>query len=102
MKKLAALAMLSYLLSGASAQIRDFQWLIGKWKLGDRNIHEVWNQPDDQLAGEAFEIRGGDTIVTEVISLNFYKTRIIKFRMLPAISPRRLRHYVFGQQRICG
>ena len=60
------------------------------------------HQADDQLAGEAFEIRGGDTIVTEVICLNFYKTRIIIFRMLPAISPDRLRHYVFGQQRICG
>src|SRR5688500_765653 len=73
MNKLAALALLSLLLNEGSGQLLTFRWLIGLWKLGDRNIYEMWRQGDDQLIGEAFEVSGGDTAVTEVISLQFYK-----------------------------
>lgn len=83
MKKLAALAMLSLLLTEGRAQVQDFQWLIGRWKLGDRNIYEVWKQADGQLIGEAFEVKGSDTIVTEVISLQFYKNA---FHYIPDVA----------------
>lgn len=72
MKKLVALLFVFLSLNEAKAQLHDFKWLIGRWKLGDKSTYEVWKQADDGLAGEAFEIRGGDTIITEVVSLKFY------------------------------
>ena len=72
MKKLVALIFVFLSLSEAKAQLHDFTWLIGRWKLGDENTYEVWKQADDGLVGEAFEIRGRDTIITEVVSLKFH------------------------------
>lgn len=72
-KKLGAIAVLCLLLGEARAQFQDFQWLVGRWKLSDQNVYELWKQGDHGLVGEAFEIRGGDTIVTEAISLTFYQ-----------------------------
>jgi hypothetical protein len=51
------------------AQEKDFGWLIGTWKLKDKNIYERWKRSDggETLEGYSFKIREKDTIAMERI-----------------------------------
>jgi hypothetical protein len=54
------------------AQHHDFRWLTGTWKLKNKAAFEVWHvNADGDLSGKAFRIHGVDTIVTEVIKLEY-------------------------------
>jgi hypothetical protein len=58
----------------ANGQAPDsFHWLIGQWRLEGKNTFEVWELDGKQiLSGRAFQVKGADTLVTEVITLSFY------------------------------
>jgi hypothetical protein len=55
------------------AQQKEFSWLIGKWKLADKNIYEIWKLGEDakSLEGVSFRIKNADTTVTEQIKIVF-------------------------------
>src|SRR5688572_4329223 len=57
------------------AQQQSFHWMVGTWKLEGKNIYEVWhiNGGEKTLEGTSFMIKGSDTVVTEVISIQFYE-----------------------------
>jgi hypothetical protein len=51
----------------------DFEWLVGKWKVKDKPVFEIWKKGNDEqtLLGVSFRIQGADTVITERISLTF-------------------------------
>jgi len=58
--------------SPAQAQERNLEWLAGTWKLKDKPVFEVWEkQASGDLSGMAFRVNGLDTVVTEVIKLQY-------------------------------
>jgi hypothetical protein len=65
------------LLSAGSglAQRKEFPWLVGTWKVKDKNEFERWTThgEENSLTGKVFQVRGADTLITEVISLTFYE-----------------------------
>jgi hypothetical protein len=57
----------------ASAQQKDFSWLLGTWKLKDKNVYEQWTISADKnyLNGHSFRIKEGDTLSMEKIRFMF-------------------------------
>jgi hypothetical protein len=56
------------------AQQREFGWLVGTWKLKDKNAFEHWvyNEKENALYGISYRIKNtADTVVTEEIRLKF-------------------------------
>ena len=55
----------------ACAQQTEFSWLIGSWKLKDKNVFEVWQKEtgSNTLQGKSYKIVGRDTVILEKIQL---------------------------------
>lgn len=56
------------------AQQKEFGWLVGTWKLKDKNAFEDWvyNEKENALYGISYRIKStADTVVTEEITLKF-------------------------------
>lgn len=72
MKPLTASLLIILSLQLAYAQQADFTWLAGTWKLKNKAAFEIWSvDPDGSLSGKAFRIQTGDTVITEVIRLEY-------------------------------
>ena len=72
MKALLPLLVFILLCDAATAQRRDLQWLAGTWKLKNKQTFEVWKIHDNgDLSGKAFRLNGVDTVITEVIELQY-------------------------------
>ncbi|MEO5600831.1 MAG: DUF6265 family protein [Cyclobacteriaceae bacterium] len=54
-------------------QHKKFRWLIGTWKIKDKNEFEVWKikKGTATLSAMAFKVQGSDTLITEVINLTY-------------------------------
>jgi hypothetical protein len=61
------------LVSTASAQQKEFNWLIGTWKLQDKNVYERWGIAGDKksLDGLSFRVKEKDTVIMEKIRFTF-------------------------------
>ena len=61
------------LIAGAQAQQKEFSWLIGTWKLKDKNVFETWKNNADgkTLEGYSFRIKEGDTLGMEKIRFTY-------------------------------
>lgn len=58
------------LIAGASqAQVKEFGWLVGTWKVKDKMVFERWKPARDgkALEGFSFRVKGTDTIAMEQI-----------------------------------
>jgi hypothetical protein len=56
------------------AQQKEFGWLVGTWKLKDKNAFEHWiyREKENALYGISYKIKNtSDTVVTEEITLKF-------------------------------
>ncbi|MFD1002539.1 hypothetical protein ACFQ21_24655 [Ohtaekwangia kribbensis] len=56
------------------AQQKEFGWLVGTWKLKDKNAFEHWvyREKENVLYGISYRIKNtADTVVTEEITLKF-------------------------------
>lgn len=56
------------------AQQKEFAWLIGTWKLKDKNVFEHWvySEKENALYGISYRVKNtADTVVTEEITLKF-------------------------------
>lgn len=65
---------LSLLLAAAAqAQQKEFSWLIGTWKLKDKNVFETWKISADKktLEGYSFRVKKGDTLAMEKIRFTY-------------------------------
>lgn len=74
MKKMILISGLSLMLINFSAaQHKEFSWLLGTWKLKDKNVYEIWKVADDRktLEGISFRIKDGDTTVMEKIRFTY-------------------------------
>jgi hypothetical protein len=70
MKKIVAACILVFIVFTVRGQQHQFAWLIGTWKLQDKNVYEVWTQmPESVLHGKSFRISGSDTTLLEKINL---------------------------------
>ena len=58
---------------GSKAQQKEFGWLVGKWKLIEKNVFEDWKISVDKktLEGLSYRIEEGDTTVTEKLLIKF-------------------------------
>jgi hypothetical protein len=56
-----------------TGQQKEFSWLIGTWKLKDKNVFESWSKADDgkSLTGISYRIKGSDTVVMEQIRFTY-------------------------------
>ena len=56
------------------SQISNFNWLVGSWKLQNKNTYEVWKVSSDNksLEGKSFKVTITDTLMNEEIKLSFY------------------------------
>lgn len=54
-----------------AAQQREFSWLVGRWKIHDKNEFEEWSAREDQksLHGISYRVNGTDTTTTEEIKI---------------------------------
>jgi hypothetical protein len=57
----------------SQAQQKEFGWLVGKWKLKEKNVFEEWKISSDKktLEGLSYRIKDGDTTVTERLLIKF-------------------------------
>ena len=58
-------------LTNVVAQRNDFAWLLGRWKIKDKNAYEEWktSKESDNLTGRSYRVKETDTLVTESIVL---------------------------------
>jgi hypothetical protein len=56
-----------------AAQQKEFSWLVGRWKIQDKNEFEEWSPGDDHksLHGISYRVNGTDTTTTEEIKIIF-------------------------------
>ena len=73
MKTLLALILTIFLFNYSDAQKKEFGWLIGKWKLKDKNVFESWTLADDgkSLNGLSIKINGNESTILEETKLIF-------------------------------
>ena len=85
MKTTLEILLLILSLVSCNTQQQDFYWLAGTWKLDGKNIYEVWqvNEGDKTLEGRSFIIKGSDTVVTEMITIQSYKE---SFHYIPDVA----------------
>jgi hypothetical protein len=72
--KIIIACLITFLISGRGPfplQQQEFSWLVGKWKLTDKNVYEEWQLSTDgeTWKGRSYKIKGADTTVTESITL---------------------------------
>lgn len=55
------------------AQQKEFNWLVGTWKLKDKNVFETWTISADKKAldGFSFRVKGTDTVAMEKIRFTY-------------------------------
>jgi len=58
-----------------SQDVKNFQWLVGTWKMvsnnPDKHVYEVWKDASpEMLSGISFKLQQTDTVVTEEIKLH--------------------------------
>jgi hypothetical protein len=74
MKKLIIIALLNFIvIHFSAAQQKEFGWLVGTWKLKDKNIYENWKVASDgkTLEGFSYRVKAADTIAMEQIRFTF-------------------------------
>lgn len=74
MKKYLILLTACLMASGLlQAQVKEFGWLVGTWKLKDKMVYETWKAASDgkTLEGFSFRIKGTDTIAMEQIRFTY-------------------------------
>jgi hypothetical protein len=70
MKKILISFLLVLNVAACYAQQHPFDWLLGTWKLENKNVFEVWEFSDENmLRGISYKVSGVDTTVMEKISL---------------------------------
>jgi hypothetical protein len=54
-------------------QHKEFSWLIGTWKITDKNMFEVWRLAEDgkSLKGASYKISASDTAMLEQTRIEF-------------------------------
>lgn len=64
---LTTLVTILFIASSASAQKKEFAWLIGTWKLKDKNIVETWSLDEDgkSLKGVSMKVNGNESTILE-------------------------------------
>src|SRR5687768_8771187 len=72
-RNLTVIALSLLLTAGAQAQQKEFSWLIGTWKLKDKNVFETWKMSADKktLEGYSFRVKEGDTLGMEKIRFTY-------------------------------
>jgi len=57
----------------SQAQQKEFGWLVGKWKLTEKNVFEEWKISSDKktLEGLSYRIKEGDTTLMEKLLIKF-------------------------------
>jgi hypothetical protein len=67
------------------AQQKEFSWLIGTWKLKDKNIFEQWMKDPDgkSLIGKSFRVKGADTVSMEEVRFTFSNNQ---FHYIPDVA----------------
>ena len=73
MKRILVLTALILLVVCAQAQQKEFNWLVGTWKLKDKNIFETWKVSPDKktLDGFSFRVKEGDTLSMEKVRFTY-------------------------------
>lgn len=66
-KILAFIFILIGIASSSVAQQKEFGWLIGTWKLKDKNVFEKWSLADDgkSLNGVSMKVNGNESTILE-------------------------------------
>jgi hypothetical protein len=56
-----------------NAQLKEFSWLLGTWKMKDKNVFESWSVAKDgkTLEGTSYRLKDADTVVMEEIRFTF-------------------------------
>jgi hypothetical protein len=56
-----------------TAQQKEFSWLLGTWKMKDKNVFETWTLADDgkTLEGISYKIKEADTVIMEKILFTY-------------------------------
>jgi hypothetical protein len=67
------IAAITLIASSAYAQKKEFGWLIGTWKLKDKNIFETWSLDKDgkSLNGLSMKIVGSESTILEEMKVIF-------------------------------
>jgi hypothetical protein len=73
MKILSTFISLIFLCIPSYAQQQEFGWLLGTWKLKDKNVYEEWSKSKepDELEGRSYRIKDKDTTISEVIRMRY-------------------------------
>lgn len=68
-----------------AAQQSEFSWLVGTWKLKDKNVFETWTKDKDgkTLVGNSFRVSGNDTVKLEQVRITFSNDR---FHYIPDVA----------------
>lgn len=71
MKVISSVFALIVLTSSSFAQQKEFGWLIGSWKLKEKNIVESWSVDEDgkSLKGMSMKVNGNETTILEETKL---------------------------------
>jgi hypothetical protein len=70
---LTVFAVLTLLTGQLKGQHKEFSWLIGTWKVTDKNMFETWSRAGDHksLNGTSYKVSASDTTVLEQTRIVF-------------------------------
>lgn len=84
MKTTASTVILSLLLLSAGAQAQNMDFLIGTWKVEDRELYEVWEKKGtNDFNGYSYRLENGEKIITETLSIKRINNRMIYAATVP-------------------
>lgn len=84
MKITSSPVILFLLLISAEAQAQNMDFLIGTWKVEDRELYEVWDKNGkDDFNGYSYRLENGEKIITETLSIKRINNKMIYAATVP-------------------
>ncbi|MCF7560531.1 DUF6265 family protein [Sabulilitoribacter multivorans] len=65
--------------SGCSqnASLHEVEFLIGTWKIENKESYESWEKKDDKLVGHSYKLKNGEKVISEDIDIKIIENQII-------------------------
>ncbi|AOW21079.1 DUF6265 family protein [Urechidicola croceus] len=60
-----------------STNLQQVEFLIGKWKMENKESYESWEKKEDKYSGQSYKFKNGEKVISENIELKIVENQII-------------------------
>lgn len=60
-----------------NTNLQQVEFLVGTWKMENKDSYESWEKKEDRLTGRSYKIKNGEKIISENIELKMVENQII-------------------------